>query len=574
MRPFAEVVLNAPDRVFEPALSLTYASAFSIEHYLGVAHELLQMCAQLAGVSEEESSKIIILGLKDMAGMCPAFFMTDLISALRKKWPNLVLHYHRHFTDGHFIPSCAAAAKAGTHIIDTSIAAATRWYGQGEVLSTAAYIEEIGLKTSLDKEMIRKCNFVLKQVIPYYDRYTTPYFQGIDFDVRQHGMPGGATSSSQEGALKQGYIKLLPYMLRFLAGTRKIIFYHDVTPGSQITWNTAFLGVTSAFKRGGEEAVQSLLEVLEAVADKDETQLSDKLKQDRLGIYRDCNDAFRDLLLGKFGKLPLGFPPEWVYRSAFQNDWKNALARRTDKSPLENLEDVDFASEHMNLKNLIHREPTDDEFLMYLNHPGDAVKTIDFKQKFGDQNNLPLDVWFEGLEAGMEISFNDSNGKPHNFHLLSIGRVDEQGVSVVRYVLDSEFMSYEVKVSQGSAAVASKLVMADPANPFHIASPSNGDLWVMYVKVGDIVKKGQELFNISIMKQEKAVVAPKDAQVSRILKTADYKTNKKMVPVREGELLVELSAVPVLCANAECRKPLSSGDFSFCPFCGEKLEIR
>ena len=44
-------------------------------------------------------------------------------------------------------------------------------------------------------------------------------------------MPGGATSSSQEGAMKQGYIRLLPYMLKFLEGTRQIIRYHDVTPG-------------------------------------------------------------------------------------------------------------------------------------------------------------------------------------------------------------------------------------------------------------------------------------------------------------------------------------------------------
>ena len=79
--------------------------------------------------------------------------------------------------------------------------------------------------------------------MPYYDRYTAPYFQGIDHDVVRHGMPGGATSSSQEGALKQGYIKLLPYMLKFLEGTRKVVRYHDVTPGSQITWNTAFLAV-------------------------------------------------------------------------------------------------------------------------------------------------------------------------------------------------------------------------------------------------------------------------------------------------------------------------------------------
>lgn len=66
--------------------------------------------------------------------------------------------------------------------------------------------------------MLRQANFVVKQIMPFYDRYCSPYFLGIDHDVVKHGMPGGATSSSQEGAMKQGYIHLLPYMLRFLAG--------------------------------------------------------------------------------------------------------------------------------------------------------------------------------------------------------------------------------------------------------------------------------------------------------------------------------------------------------------------
>lgn len=572
MRPFAEVVMSHKGCVFEPAISLTYSKAFSIEHYLGVAEEMIRMVGSISGLGNDKASEIMILGLKDMAGSCPAFFMRDLVGALRKKWPSLVLHYHRHYTDGHFVPAVAAAAQAGAHIVDTSIAAATRWYGQGEVLSTAAFMEEeYGLKNILNKDMINDCNFVLKQIIPYYDRYTAPYFQGVDFGVREHGMPGGATSSSQEGALKQGYIGLLPYMLRFLAGTRKIVFYHDVTPGSQITWNTAFLGVSSAFKRGGEEEVQNLLEVLEAVAGKDDSELSTELKEARLNIYRDCNDAFRDLLLGKFGKLPLGFPPEWVYQSAFQQDWKKAIARRTEENPLEKLAEVDIEAERAALKELIKREPDDEELVMYLNHPADAVKTIEFRQKYGDPNNLPLPVWFEGLADGDDITFTDRKDKPHSFNLLRIQRPDERGVSVVRFILDSEFMSHEVQVKKAESSAAKGTVMADPANEMHIASPSNGDLWVVYVKPGDIVKKGDELFNISIMKQEKAVLSPIDAQVKRVLKKADFKANKKMVPIREGELVIELAPVPSCCANPECSKPLPDGDYNFCPYCGNNV---
>lgn len=64
--------------------------------------------------------------------------------------------------------------------------------------------------------------------------------------------------------------------------------------------------------------------------------------------------------------------------------------------------------------------------------------------------------------------------------------------------------------------MAQKARQADPANKHHVAAPSNGDLWVMYVHPGDVVKAGEELFNVSIMKQEKAVLAPIDGMVKRV----------------------------------------------------------
>ena len=571
MKPFAEVALNTEGVVFQPALSLTWGRGFTVDHYLDVTAAVIRQTSKLMGVGTKEASRLIILGLKDMAGVCPPRFMDELVTALRKKWPDLVLHYHRHYTDGLFVPAVGAAARAGVHILDTSLGAGMRWYGQGEVLSTAAYLEEeLGLKTNLNKRMIRDGNFVLKQIMPYYDKYTAPYFQGIDYDVVRHGMPGGATSSSQEGALKQGYIHLLPHMLRFLAGTRQIVHYHDVTPGSQITWNTAFLAITNAYKRGGEHEVQYLLEILDNITRHQEGELSPEMKEARLALYQDCNDAFRDLLLGRFGKLPLGFPPDWVYQSAFGPEWKQAIARRKEKSPLESLPDTDMDAELAALSAAIHRKPTEEEFLMFLNHPGDAIKLIEFRQQFGNPNNLPLPVWFEGMQVGEEINFTDSSGKPHHLNLIRIQNPGLNGVSVVRYVLDSEIMSSEVQVTKPEATAAKTGTMADPANEYHVGAPSNGDLWVMYVHPGDVVKKGEELFNISIMKQEKAVVAPMDAMVKRVLKTADYRESKQMLPVREGELIVELAPVPQCCSNSKCGKPLPAESYAFCPYCGKK----
>ena len=572
MRPIAEVVMDRKNVVFQPAISLSWAKGFDVNHYLGVTENILRMMADIMGADEKAAARSIILGLKDMAGVCPPRFMTELVTALRKRWPELVLHYHRHCTDGLFIPSCGAAAKAGAHIIDVGLGSAVRSYGQGDVLATVAYMEdELGLKCNLNKDAIRDANFVCKQIMPYYDRYCSPYFKGIDYDVTRHGMPGGATSSSQEGAMKQGYIHLLPYMLKFLEGTRQIVRYHDVTPGSQITWNTAFLAVTGAWKRGGEEEVRFLLEVLNEVTRTPESELSSEMRKARLNIYQDCNDAFRKLLLGKFGRLPLGFPADWVYESAFGSEWKSAIANRTEVSPLESLPDVNLAAEEAACTELLKRKPTKEEFVLYLNHPADALKTMQFRMQYGDPNNLPLHVWFEGLKPGQDLYFNDRSGKPHHLLLLSISRPNDAGVVICRYVLDSEIMSCEVQVAQPTGQKAKGLTMADPANKFHVASPSNGDLWVMYVHPGDIVKAGEELFNVSIMKQEKAVLAPVDGVVKRVLKTADFKENKQMVSVREGELLVELGPVPRICSNEACAQPIPMDNVSFCPYCGSRV---
>ncbi len=572
MLPFAEVVMNRKDCVFEPALSMSWAKGFDVQHYLGVTEHILRMMGKLLGVDPAKASRHIILGLKDMAGVCPPRFMEELVASLRKAWPELVLHYHRHMTDGLFVPACGAAAKAGCQILDAALGSSVRSYGQGDVQSLVAYLEdELGLETGLDMQAVRDANFVNKQLMPYYDRYCSPYFRGVDYDVINHGMPGGATSSSQEGAMKQGHIHLLPYMLRFLEQTRKIVRYHDVTPGSQITWNTSFLGVTGAFKRGGVDEVKYLLEVMQEVNRTPEDELTAEMKQARLLVYRDCNDAFRNLLLGKFGRLPLGFPPDWVYESAFGRDWRKAVAERTEASPLETLPDVNLAKERAECEKMLHRAPTDEEYVMYLNFPGDALKTIRFQNKFGDPNCLPLNTWFEGMEVGETISFQESDGKPHTLQMLAISRPNAAGMSVVRFVLDSEFMNAEVQLVQPTGQGDQGAPMADPADVYQVPSPSNGDLWVMYVAPGDIVKKGEEIFNVSIMKQEKAVLAPCDGIVKRVLKTADFKENKKMIPVREGELLVELGPVPKVCPNEACGHAIPSKDARFCPFCGTVL---
>ncbi|MDR1084369.1 MAG: pyruvate carboxylase [Deltaproteobacteria bacterium] len=572
MAPIAQVVLDDPRILFEPALSLSCGPGFTVKHYADAAKAVIDMCARVSGLPASQIPGQLCLGLKDMGGVCPPRFIGELTRELKKTWPDLIIHYHRHYTDGLFVPSVGAAAQAGAQIIDCALGASVRSYGQGDLLATAAYLEEeLGLKIRLNRDAVRQANFVLKQIMPYYDRYVPTFFRGIDHDVTRHGMPGGATSSSQEGAMKQGYIQFLPHMLRYLAGLRKIVRYHDVTPGSQITWNTAFLAVSSAFQRGGPEEVEQLLKTLEETVSTRAAEVGPELARERLKIYRDCNDAFRDLLLGRFGPLPLGFPPDWVYQSAFGELWREALASRRTDSPLNYLEDLNLDAERNGLRELIRREPTEEEFVMYLNQPTDALKTIRFRQNFGNPNNLPLDVWFEGLRPDESATFTDSQDKPHQITILNIQKQDEKGQVAVRYLLDSEIMLHAAQVG---AAPPSFIQESDSqtasADPYLVTAPVNGDLWVMYVKEGDAVTQGQELFNISIMKQEKGVRSKTSGIVKKIHRTADFQATKLMVPVQAGELIVELGPLPLACPH--CQKTLPTEGLKFCPYCGQGLD--
>ncbi|THB80862.1 MAG: ATP-grasp domain-containing protein, partial [Desulfobacteraceae bacterium] len=78
MRPFAETVIASRLNVFEPAVSLSWAKGFDIPHYMGVIDEIINLIADVSGLSPMAATREFILGLKDMAGVCPPRFISKL----------------------------------------------------------------------------------------------------------------------------------------------------------------------------------------------------------------------------------------------------------------------------------------------------------------------------------------------------------------------------------------------------------------------------------------------------------------------------------------------------------------
>ena len=82
MHTMAEVVMKR-GRLFEPAISYTFAPWFDTKYYLKVVDEIVDLCG---GVDK------IILCIKDMAGVGTVKSVSELISAIKDKYSDLVVN--------------------------------------------------------------------------------------------------------------------------------------------------------------------------------------------------------------------------------------------------------------------------------------------------------------------------------------------------------------------------------------------------------------------------------------------------------------------------------------------------
>ncbi len=509
MRAVAEVVMKR-GRLFQPAISFTAADWATDKYYLGVVKDIVALC----GGTDE-----IVVCIKDMAGVGSIRRIGSLVDSIKQAYPDIVLQYHRHITDGLAMPALLAAAKAGAKIFDVEEDSLVRFYGESPILGVHAYFEESGIPVHLNRPAAEASVQKVREWISHYEWAESP-FKGYDHTVTMHRMPGGAFPSSFEQAEKGEFLHFMPAILKVMSLYNKVIHYFDVTPGSQITWVTCSGIVNGYAKERGEAGVNHLIELLTKFIDEKKLNLSAMSKKEQeeiLNLFRNTPGDFKNLIVGNYGKLPMGWPPEWVYKSTFGDEWKEKIKSRKELSPLDTLDDDDLTKLNKDLTEAIGRIPTEEEFILYLMHPKDALQFIEFREKYGEAPLvLPTDVWREGLKnPGDRVEF-ELWGKPYCIELVSIG-AEHEGVIHVVIKVNSKTSVYTVETPRAKKV---EIRMAEAAGD--IASPIQGSIWRIgnpergAIKAGDIVHKGEEIANIEAMKMENAIEAPFDAQVKEV----------------------------------------------------------
>ncbi|MCX5779766.1 MAG: biotin/lipoyl-binding protein, partial [Firmicutes bacterium] len=153
---------------------------------------------------------------------------------------------------------------------------------------------------------------------------------------------------------------------------------------------------------------------------------------------------------------------------------------------------------------------------------------------YGDLSRMNSSVFFDGISEGEVCEVEVGEGKTFIVKLISIGKVDKEGLRKVDFevngnpreitILDKQYQKGEVIIST---------LFADPENEGEIGASIPGTVSKILVKTGDQVKAGQSLIIIEAMKMEAQLAATRSGTIADLC----VKENQQ---VKNGQLLMKI----------------------------------
>ncbi|NPV03291.1 MAG: biotin/lipoyl-binding protein [Syntrophaceae bacterium] len=495
MIPVFEEVKRA-GRILEPAICFSTGPEHTDAYYVKKVGEILDV-----------TGEDIILCIKNHGGLGTQKRIGDLVKAILDRFPGLLIHYHGHNTDGNDIGRTVEAVRNGAKIVNGGDHAFTGFYGPPPLLTIIETLEDYGYPcVGINKQAVIDTSNKLRPEREYYKDFESQ-FLGFDPTVQIHKLPGGATGSSFEQAVKGNFLHLMPEILQHELPKVQVELgnWWSVTPGSQILWTTA---VNNVLKRAR---------------------------------YKDANDDLKNLMLGRYGELPFYKPADWIYEAVFGPNWKKIVERDYG---YQKIEDIDLAIEKRVLEKRLERKASEEELVLYLQHPNDAVSFFKFEEKYGKVWVLPPKVWFKkgGFNLGDSIEFADAYGKLHSI-VIGPQRRTSSGDAVTYLVIDHHPEPILTELEpEGAKAEARKVTLTAKeiealAKDGDIRSPIKGTVNEVPVSEGDEVSAGQVLIVLEAMKMLNNVVSAINGKVQEILKNPGD-------PVEVGDPLLVVKKAP------------------------------
>lgn len=200
---------------------------YTLDYYLGLTEKLVTECG------------IHSLAIKDMAGLLKPKAATMLVGAIRKRFPNLVIHVHTHDTAGTGVATQLAAAAAGADIVDCCIDSMGGLTSQPAMGAIINAVEGTELDTGISPTSIYP-------LIEYWEKTRGLYSQfeanmrSTSSDVYYHEMPGGQYTNLKFQATSLGLGNQWDRVKEaYAAANRALGDIVKVTPSSKVVGDLA-----------------------------------------------------------------------------------------------------------------------------------------------------------------------------------------------------------------------------------------------------------------------------------------------------------------------------------------------
>ncbi|WP_288750368.1 sodium-extruding oxaloacetate decarboxylase subunit alpha [uncultured Treponema sp.] len=451
-----------------------------------------QVYADLAKTYAEFGADSICI--KDMSGLLKPYEAYDLVLAIKKAC-DLPIEIHSHATTGLSVATELKAVEAGADVLDTAISSMSMGTSHSPTETVVEMLKGTEYDTGLDTKALLEIAAYFREVRKHYSSLESS-FLGADTRILLSQVPGGMLSNLESQLKQQGASNKMDDVLKELPIVQKDVGYVPlVTPTSQIV---------------GTQAVFNVL----------------------FGRYERMTGEFRDLLVGKYGKLPAEPNADLVKKALAQNNMKEVVTcRPADKIEPEWDKMVKEAKENGG-------DGSDEDTLTYAMFPKVAPKffkerangPVDAATAFAKKETPDAEPASKGGSYTITV-----NGSAYNVTSDGNGSVTVNGTP------------YSVSVGTGTAAPAT--VSAPVATGgVDVKAPVAGTLLKQCFSNGTKVSKGQTIIIIESMKMELEVKATADGTITYSVAPGTQ--------IQSGQVLAAIGGVVV--QPAPVAKPVAS----------------
>lgn len=441
------------------------------------------------------------VGIKDMAGLLKPRAATTLVSAIRARWPDVVIHVHTHDSAGTAVATQLAAAAAGADIVDVAIDAmsgCTSQASMGAVIGATAGTE---LDTGLVLDDVNRLSVFWEQTRGLYAPYESS-LKSSSADVYYHEMPGGQYTNLKFQSLSLGLADEWDRVKEaYAAANRALGNIVKVTPSSKVVGDLANFMVSNNLDE------HSLVEKAEGLS---------------------FPKSVVEFMQGYLGHPPGGFPEP--LRSRILKG-----ATPIEGRPGASMAPLNMAELKQRLQDKYGEHISDRDVLSSAMYPKVFEEWQDFRFHYGDKiTQLPTRAFLAPLEEDEEITVQLSKGSEVTIKYKAQGELQPNGKREVFF--ETYGVPRVIEMEDRTSDAAQRIVREkfDPSDMGSVGAPMAGDILEVLVKPGEAVKAGQSVAVMSAMKMETAVGAPCAGVVSHV-------AVDKNDSIEAGDLLVRIT---------------------------------